>query len=44
MDQKKILIVDDEPDLVEMLTLRLEANSYQFGALSRDKFVCMVLP
>ena len=29
MDQKKILIVDDEPDLVEMLTLRLEANDYQ---------------
>ena len=29
MDKKKILIVDDEPDLVEMLTVRLEANNYQ---------------
>ena len=29
MDKKKILIVDDEPDLVEMLSVRLEANDYQ---------------
>lgn len=28
-DLKKILIVDDEIDLVEMLTIRLEANNYQ---------------
>lgn len=29
MDKKKILIIDDEPDLVEMLSMRLEANGYQ---------------
>jgi len=29
MDKKKILIVDDERDLVETLTFRLEANDYQ---------------
>ncbi|RJP28062.1 MAG: response regulator [Candidatus Omnitrophota bacterium] len=28
MEQKKILIVDDEPELVEVLRLRLEANGY----------------
>ncbi len=27
--QKKILVVDDETDLVEMLSVRLEANDYQ---------------
>ena len=32
MDKKKILIVDDEADLVEMLTLRLEANDYEVAA------------
>lgn len=29
MTKKKILIVDDEKDLVEILTLRLEANNYE---------------
>lgn len=29
MKGKKILIVDDEPDLVEMLAVRLESNGYQ---------------
>ena len=28
-DLKKILVVDDEFDLVEMVTMRLEANNYQ---------------
>jgi two-component system alkaline phosphatase synthesis response regulator PhoP len=28
MDKKRILLVDDEPELVEMLTTRLEANDY----------------
>ncbi len=28
-DQKKILIIDDEPDILEMLVLRLEANDYE---------------
>ncbi|NQT06758.1 MAG: response regulator [Candidatus Omnitrophica bacterium] len=28
MDKKKILLVDDEKDLVETLTYRLEANNY----------------
>jgi DNA-binding response OmpR family regulator len=29
MSKAKLLIVDDESDLVEMLSLRLEANDYQ---------------
>jgi len=29
MPQFKVLIVDDEPDLVELISLRLEANNYQ---------------
>lgn len=29
MAKKKILIVEDEPDLVEALSVRLEANDYQ---------------
>jgi len=29
MDKKRILVVDDEIDLVEMLTIRLEANDYE---------------
>jgi two-component system alkaline phosphatase synthesis response regulator PhoP len=29
MDKKRILIVDDEPDLVEFVRMRLEANDYQ---------------
>ena len=28
-DQKKILIIDDEPDILELLCLRLEANNYE---------------
>ena len=28
-DQKKILIIDDEPDILELLVLRLEANGYE---------------
>lgn len=28
MDKKKILIVDDEPDFVSMVRMRLEANNY----------------
>jgi adenylate cyclase len=28
LDKKKILIVDDEPELVEMLKIRLEASGY----------------
>lgn len=28
-EKKRILIVDDEPDLVEMVKLRLEANNYE---------------
>jgi len=29
MERKKILVVDDEIDLVDMLTIRLEANDYE---------------
>jgi DNA-binding response OmpR family regulator len=29
MDKKKILVVDDEPDFVNMIRARLEANDYE---------------
>jgi len=29
MDKKKILVIDDEPDFLEMIKLRLEANNYE---------------
>ena len=29
MEEKKILIIDDEPDLVKMLSSRLESNGYK---------------
>jgi two-component system, OmpR family, alkaline phosphatase synthesis response regulator PhoP len=32
MDKKKILIVDDEAELVEMMTLRLKASGYEVVA------------
>ncbi|MEI6831802.1 MAG: response regulator [Candidatus Omnitrophota bacterium] len=32
MDKKRILVVDDEIDLVEMLSIRLEANDYEVFA------------
>ena len=28
MDKKKVLIVDDEPDIVELLSMRFEINGY----------------
>ncbi len=28
-EKKKILIIDDEPDILELLVLRLEANGYE---------------
>lgn len=34
MYRKKILIVDDEPDFVEMLKMRLEANNYEVVSAS----------
>lgn len=35
MDKKKILVVDDEEDLLDFVTLRLEANNYQ-AVVARD--------
>lgn len=35
MDKKKILVVDDEQDLLDFVTLRLEANNYQV-VVARD--------
>lgn len=29
MEKKKILVVDDEPDFLEFITVRLEANNYE---------------
>lgn len=29
MDKKKILVVDDEPDFLELIRIRLEANNYE---------------
>ena len=34
MEKKKILVVDDEPDLVDFVRIRLEANNYQVVAAS----------
>jgi len=28
-EKKKILIIDDEPDILELLVLRMEANGYE---------------
>ncbi|MBU0759907.1 MAG: response regulator [Candidatus Omnitrophica bacterium] len=30
MDKKKILVVDDDPDLLRMLKLRMESEGYEF--------------
>lgn len=30
MDKKKILVVDDDPDLLRMLQLRIESEGYEF--------------
>ncbi|MBU3911053.1 MAG: response regulator [Candidatus Omnitrophica bacterium] len=30
MDKKKILVVDDDPDLLKMLKLRIESEGYEF--------------
>ena len=32
MASEKIMIVDDEPELVETLTLRLEANGFEVSS------------
>ena len=37
MPRKKILVVDDEPDLVETLTMRLEANDYEVISASNGE-------
>ena len=29
MEKKKILVVDDEPDFLEVITVRLEENDYE---------------
>lgn len=29
MDKKKILVIDDEPDFLELIKVRLEANNYE---------------
>jgi DNA-binding response OmpR family regulator len=34
MTSKKVLIVDDEPEFVEMIKMRLEANKYEFFTAS----------
>jgi len=36
-DKKKILIVDDEEDIVEMLQLRLEANGFDVDSASNGR-------
>lgn len=37
MANKKILIVDDEPDFLEMIKIRLEANDYKVSTASSGK-------
>ena len=34
---KKILVVDDEPDIVEMITIRLKANGYDVVSARNGK-------
>lgn len=37
MDKKKILVVDDEADFLEVITLRLEANNYDVVTASNGE-------
>jgi len=37
MDKKKILVVDDEPDFVKLIKIRLEANNYDVVVASNGK-------
>ena len=37
MDKKKILLVDDEPDFLEVIKIRLEANGYEVITASNGK-------
>ena len=37
MDKKKILLVDDEPDFVELIKKRLELNNYEVIASANGK-------
>lgn len=39
MDKKKILVIDDEPDFLEIIKVRLEANDYSVVAISDAKEV-----
>ena len=39
--KKKILVVDDEPDFLEMIKARLEANDYEFMMVWRRKVYWM---
>ena len=36
-NKKKILLVDDEPDFVELIKYRLEANDYQVETAATGK-------
>lgn len=37
MDKKRILLVDDEPDFLEVIKIRLEANGYEVLTASNGK-------
>jgi DNA-binding response OmpR family regulator len=37
MNKKKILVVDDEPDFLRLIKLRLEANNYEVIVASEGK-------
>lgn len=43
MEKKRILVVDDEPDFLEMITVRLEASGYEVVAASNGKEAVKVL-
>ena len=37
MAKKKILVIDDEPELVEMVRMRLEASNYEVIVASNGR-------
>lgn len=43
MDKKRILLVDDDPDLAKMLKIRIEAEGYEFAHVGDSKGLLEIL-